>query len=560
MMENERNPGRSGRTAQIIANTIRNSIQHSSETAFRLETAVEMSRRLQVSAKTVLKALSILRDEGLVDYGRGKAIWVVPTKKSASFESNDSAEPRRKIGFIKNDHSSSSERLALALAHRIENGEMTEGEYLPKVTAVTKSYRVSAATVLAASSGLLEQGLAHRKGRAYVVGRPRAARIRVRNRQSVILIVQLEAHIWRELWNEPWTRPFIEAFMSQASVHGMQTQPVLATVQSKPENPFGIPSGITEIEHTIHQLGDRYMGTLLLGVNLPFEQKTGMDISRWVTRLSRFRRPVVWYDHANAAGPDSPYPAVHLLPRIRANKRAWAVFSRCHPDERIVLRHTLRLLQEYGHHCMAYPCALSHLQEAESWRLMRITILKELIRDECSDMVVVDERDVVPEAMPDGDETLEDIVSRFCRPSHPYADRILSHLHKIGPDIRLADASAEIRKFIHTARLLVPFLRRKDITAIIAPNDAAAFEFYRWLAAIEVKIPEEISLVSFDNRPDLTYPYQISSISFGMDYLGYQAFHRILGDSSVRGKAIPGFVSYNHQASIGPPVSKATSS
>lgn len=66
------------------------------------------------------------------------------------------------------------------------------------------------------------------------------------------------------------------------------------------------------------------------------------------------------------------------------------------------------------------------------------------------------------------------------------------------------------------------------ITALIAPNDEMAIRYYLSCNRAGKIIPHDISLVSFDNRYTLK-PFPISSVDFGLEFLGYQAFHYIYG-------------------------------
>ncbi len=67
-----------------------------------------------------------------------------------------------------------------------------------------------------------------------------------------------------------------------------------------------------------------------------------------------------------------------------------------------------------------------------------------------------------------------------------------------------------------------------SITAIIAPNDEMAIRYYLSSNRAGKAIPRDISMVSFDNRYTLK-PFPISSVDFGLEFLGYQSFHYIYG-------------------------------
>jgi hypothetical protein len=67
-----------------------------------------------------------------------------------------------------------------------------------------------------------------------------------------------------------------------------------------------------------------------------------------------------------------------------------------------------------------------------------------------------------------------------------------------------------------------------NVTAVIIPNDDMAIRYYQAWSSLGKRIPEDLSMISFDNRYTLK-PFPISSIDFGLDLLGYQAFHYIFG-------------------------------
>ena len=69
-------------------------------------------------------------------------------------------------------------------------------------------------------------------------------------------------------------------------------------------------------------------------------------------------------------------------------------------------------------------------------------------------------------------------------------------------------------------------LMEKKVSAVIAPNDRYAWGIHWWLRTAGYKIPEDISLISYDNYVEEN-PARISSLDFGFGYLGYAAFHLI---------------------------------
>jgi DNA-binding LacI/PurR family transcriptional regulator len=54
-----------------------------------------------------------------------------------------------------------------------------------------------------------------------------------------------------------------------------------------------------------------------------------------------------------------------------------------------------------------------------------------------------------------------------------------------------------------------------------------------WLAEAGIRVPEDLSIISFDNVPRASQN-GITSVDFGYGYIGYAAFHTFLGLMPVR--------------------------
>jgi DNA-binding LacI/PurR family transcriptional regulator len=103
-------------------------------------------------------------------------------------------------------------------------------------------------------------------------------------------------------------------------------------------------------------------------------------------------------------------------------------------------------------------------------------------------------------------------------------------LEALSPDVALVRLKVTTR---------YPALRRHHVTAypglsaIVAPNDHDARHIYYSLRGAGLRIPDDLSLLSFDNYPELI-PLPVSTIDFGFDHLGYCSFHLILRDLPIR--------------------------
>jgi DNA-binding LacI/PurR family transcriptional regulator len=70
------------------------------------------------------------------------------------------------------------------------------------------------------------------------------------------------------------------------------------------------------------------------------------------------------------------------------------------------------------------------------------------------------------------------------------------------------------------------------ITAIVGLNDMLAREYLMWCEGAGVTVPASVSIISYDNTM-IARVFNITSIDFGYDHLGYAAAHRFIGDITV---------------------------
>jgi DNA-binding LacI/PurR family transcriptional regulator len=89
-----------------------------------------------------------------------------------------------------------------------------------------------------------------------------------------------------------------------------------------------------------------------------------------------------------------------------------------------------------------------------------------------------------------------------------------------------------LEKTISDAALMKLVLQVADITCLIVPNDRYAIRYWQVLTEMGIKIPRDLSMISFDNLADL-HPFPISSVDFGMANLGYKVIHILLNDIPV---------------------------
>jgi DNA-binding LacI/PurR family transcriptional regulator len=97
-------------------------------------------------------------------------------------------------------------------------------------------------------------------------------------------------------------------------------------------------------------------------------------------------------------------------------------------------------------------------------------------------------------------------------------------------EIALRSQSTEnvsrIKKQIPT---LLHLLRKKEVTALVALNDRYAWAYYVWLCRAGIRIPEEVSLISFDNSR-IAEALGLTSLDFGLDFAGHEAAYLFMDE------------------------------
>jgi DNA-binding LacI/PurR family transcriptional regulator len=115
-----------------------------------------------------------------------------------------------------------------------------------------------------------------------------------------------------------------------------------------------------------------------------------------------------------------------------------------------------------------------------------------------------------------------------------YVNETLSGLRKKHP--RLSETglrNMHREELVRTVPSLASLITEHSATAIIGMNQKLAVNYYYWLKNVGISIPDDISLVSFDNIPILG-PHPISSVDFRRNDLGYAAAHIFIRDVPVK--------------------------
>ncbi len=450
----------------------------------RLESIQTLAREAGVSKATMQKALDLLREKGLVESFRGKGTFWTPVGGPG-----DGPDPRAPQG-------NSLVTLSGKLRDRILDGTYRVGQALPKVGFLSAQEGVSPDTVCAAFKLLSGERLIRKHGKSWLAGgeeargdSPGPTHRTPRNAQAILLLVP-DYPFWDKAYHDEHSAKFVQNFYLEIERMGMETQ--LATVAGSDSAFFS--SGRPRIQSLIQGLGERYQGAMVIA------RDADPALLSW---LGRFKRPVVWLD-LECLVKDMDMRSIPGGSRL----------FRCLKDEEAAVSMALDALQGLGHTRIGFPL----LRSPEfPWMLHRLAVLKEQGAARGIAIVESEHKETFwhpkPWLGPDDFRTWLDGQRNGRGARAPLRDLIPSLTD-------LLDKEKSAR-------------RGGPVTAILAPNDYFAHQYYLWFREMGWRVPGDVTLLSFDNN-HWSRPFSISSIDFGFSDLSYQVAHIFLGDIPVK--------------------------
>lgn len=383
--------------------------------------------------------------------------------------------------------------LVAQMRKAISEGAVPRGHPFPKFDHFTLTHHVSRDTVTRSFALLAAEGLVHKQGRKWICG-PAPSRspggtsglLPGREGQPVILLLTTSLRFIGNFNLSDRTYPFMNSFYGETESASALVRLVL-TESGGAGVPF--PSGEEDIRKLIRSLGKRYLGTLIIGKTFGFH-----EARRWSAFLLRYRKPVVLLDYLGA---------LSELDRRRLGDNR--LFHRAYFDETGATELAVSLLEELGHRRVVFP---NFREEYRDWVAARLSLL-ETAAAKKNKLHVLDANLPNPDASP---------VSSSSRSLRALQSSYLEF-------IRFPLTSSE--------KILRPFLEKAKTTAILAPNDFLAIEYYLWLQSQHIRLPRDLSLLSFDHYADARL-LPISTLDFGFGRLGYQVAHLLLGDLPVK--------------------------
>jgi DNA-binding transcriptional regulator YhcF (GntR family) len=469
----------------LIASQLRGHIQKSR--APTLPPIRELCKQYDCAYLTMRKALHCLADEGLVKLRHGSRITVCQEAEGSSLAPGSSAEA-----------------LYTELKNGLSDGTYRVGYRFPKVDYFAITNHVGRTTVHAAFQAFADNNLAHKEGKHWVAG-PSKTRFThtvssdaTATAPTILIVGARYRNLYKTFESGPFSW-FAQSLHGELSRFGFQTRLVLAD-----QDPLisSAPFGKRQIREMISGLGDFYSGALIVGTEEYFA-----DLADWGTWFARFKRPAVYFDF-NAQQP-------HLN---RKELGAGKNYFRLSFNERELARAALNTLVRLGHARIAMP---SYRESRLDWVGRRISILKREARgiNPCPEITATRLLD----AEWDRQFGQSDIYSFRYRFSEPliYETHPASHEQYLEKVFRRANPRLK-----HLAE-------KTNFTAFIAPNDNFAQEYFFWFSSLGFKIPQDVSIVSFDNNLD-THLLPLSTVDFGFQRLGYQAAHLFIGDIGIK--------------------------
>jgi len=421
-----------------------------------------------------------------------------------------------------------ADRFREAVRSGIETGEYKAGAMLPKLDNLALSGGASKVTATRALRQLAEQDLVHSRKRRWFAGPDPAQKQALLSRYSpadapIVVYLYDDMVSWSGSLEHSLSGSFRTPFLAELLSHGMVVSPCLRASGSAKGVP--VPAGVNEVMKYIRGLGSRYAGTLTESV---FPREDGLE--EWVPALLRFRKPVIYFDHADRGA--------YLTRKFFSVKKQ---YYRLFQDEAAAVSIVLARLSATGHRIIGVHGA----DIDPNWAQRRYAALREQAARMDLPLQIVTEPGIAPWSQENLAARTSMVlnVAREAGITDPFDENEGNAISKFR--IRLLGKSAP----------LVSLLRDSGATALIGLNDHFAREYYIWLSALGGEVPRNLSLVSFDNDSDATF-FHLTSIDWGFARLAYLGAHIMIGDIPVRADRrgfIPGACTLIDRGSMGKP-------
>jgi len=473
---------------------------------FTLATIPELTKEYRASSSTISRAIRLLAEQGLVESVQGTRIRRIQGR-----------------GTDASAASASSEALYRKIRQSIESGAFRNGERLPKFATLTAQEHVSRITIVSALRRLSQDLLIHKKGKSWIAG-PRPPDPMHLSTSSAELsptafLVCTDVH--QNTFNNLFLVPFLENLISELREKGIDLRVCFHNREPAISGSIIPFQGIEEVKQAIARLGNLYSGALITDVY--FDAKS---MREWFPVLSaRGAKPVIFFDASN-----------DLSALSRAELELGAKYYRMFFDETAAVRCALDQLA--GHRSIIVPVPSWMTGD---WVGRRTRLIKRIARaaKPCMEVIVAPQNEV------------------FCRTSDVSTEWSRNFNSQIAVTVRKGQLRPDIERPLTTAeaREAAPKLWnaiQSGATAMVVLNDWLAHLCLLWCDAAGVRVPQDLSIVSFDNARQ-TRLFPLATVDFGFSRLGYLAARILCGTEPAeagRNGNIPGVCTFVNRGSL----------
>jgi DNA-binding LacI/PurR family transcriptional regulator len=463
--------------------------QHASSTSYvRVKPLRELTKEYQASFGTISRAIRHLVEDGRCVKKGPRAFFFVWDK---------SVVPAQALIEGKNAESVFAERIR----NEILSGRYETGTQLPKIQYFALTYSVSSHTVSSALKLLREEGLVYKHGKKWLVGNPvveeqnrltHNVQNSYRTDKPVVVAIVPNPNQYVAFGTHRIYQSFIDTLLQELSLNGHEVT-VCFTEDINPQ--CGCVFGAENIVAYARDLQRRYAGTLILRSPKQFSPQ-------FLEQVAKLGKPVLWFDVDR-----------HSLESTYAPLCSFRNFIPCRINEQAAVESALRFLLDCGHRRIGVPDPLP--TAPDSWR-------QRWIRRRVS--------------------TIASVARRFAPRLELFTTRQTERLflHNAGAEMftnlwRPAGSKLASEELLHPgggatlpdAPSLHYLVRECKVSAILACNDLFARDYFFWFGRAGIVVPDDISLVSFDNSCTAV-PLGLTSVDFGVSHLAHQVTNLIM--------------------------------
>ncbi len=423
----------------------------------------------------------------------------------------------------------------------IKNADFRVREALPTIRKLVERYHCSHHTLREAITQLVKSGWLFKQGQRVYINQAKGAPkvTQVYESKPIVVVVEVNARDWHfECLNER-SGDFGRTFVMEAERMGIGIK--LLSLNKPPISFIPMVSGINGIIRYMEEIKHRYIGAVFC----PHSTGTTLQaLLELIPFFLKFKKPLIWFDKNDT--------------NLEKNYRLKGVY-RCHFNELAALQLCIEELHRKGHRRVGYVST-----NISSWIHRRFDTLAELGSRQSPPLKVyydqesalIDWENLSPEQCqrlqemsqskrPEIQEAFgifksfadtlgQDLLEANAFKHHPESYRyfvIYSEVHKNRISEK-TDEWTESARFLWNSFRLWAFIKDPETSALIFANDGNAVVFSSTMLQLKMKIPEQHSVVSFDNKFKFS-EFPFTSIDFGFSKLGYHAFHLLLADVPV---------------------------